>query len=333
MMQAIQVPVPGGDFEFVQREIPEPLDNEVLIRVEACGICHGDAVTKEGHFPGITYPRIPGHEVVGKIQKVGTKVSAWKTGQRVGVGWHAGHCFQCEPCRRGDFWNCVNATTTGISSDGGYAEFMVARSEALVAIPDAISSVDAAPLLCAGRTTLGALQASGAQGGDFVAVAGIGGLGHLAVQYARKLGFRTAAISRGSEKKSLAKQLGAHVFIDTKTASASEELKKQGGAKVILCTAPNAKLIADLMEGLCPGGRLIVVAFTRETLQVPAPLLLVGGRSISGWVGGNIDDALRFSVLAGVKPMVETLRLEDARAGYEKMMSSTVHFRGVLKMG
>ena len=325
--------MPGGDFELVERQIPEPSENEVLIRVEACGICHGDAVTKEGHFPGIIYPRIPGHEVVGRVQKTGPNVTAWKAGQRVGVGWHAGHCFECEPCRRGDVWNCVSATTTGISSDGGYAEFMVARAESLVPIPDALSSVDAAPLLCAGRTTFGALHASGAQGGDLVAVAGIGGLGHLAVQYARKLGFETVAISRGTGKKALAQELGAHGFIDTNTASASAELKKRGGAKVIVCTAPNAKLVADLIEGLRPGGRLIVVAFTPEILQFPAALLLAGGRSITGWVGGNMEDALRFSVLAGVKPMVETFRLEDARAGYMKMMSSTVHFRAVLKIG
>jgi D-arabinose 1-dehydrogenase-like Zn-dependent alcohol dehydrogenase len=333
LMKAIQVSSPGADFELVHKEIPEPKENEVLIKVEACGICHGDAIAKEGHFPGIKYPRIPGHEVIGVIHKLGSHADGWKLGSRVGVGWHGGHCLTCSACRRGDFWACENSLTTGISIDGGYAEYMIARSEVLVSIPDELNSIEGAPLLCAGRTTFGALKYSGAKGGDLVAIHGLGGLGHLAVQYALKLGFRTVVLSRGKEKEELARKLGAHVYIDTNTTDAAKELSKLGGARVILCTAPNSKAISELVGGLGRLGQAIIVTGARETMQISPSLLLGGGRSVSGWVGGSIEEAIRFSLLTKIIPMVEVFPLEQAALAYEKMMTSKVHFRAVLKMG
>lgn len=332
MMKAIQVKAPGAEFELVQREIPEPKPNEVLIKVEACGVCHGDAVVRDGHFPGLSYPRTPGHEVVGRIEKTGSAVAGWKKGQRVGVGWHGGHCFTCGSCRRGDFWACESSLTTGLSIDGGYAEYMVARAEVLSPIPDELASVDAAPIICAGRTTFGALKGCGARGGDLVAIHGLGGLGHLAVQYAVKLGFRTAALSRGREKEALARKLGAHEYIDTTGSDAAEELRKRGGAKIILCTAPSGKAISALLGGLGRDGQAIIVTAAGDAMQIPPYLLLGGARSVRGWVGGSVDDALRFSVLAGITPLVEVFPLEKAAAAFEKMMSATVHFRAVLKM-
>jgi propanol-preferring alcohol dehydrogenase len=332
MMKAVQVRAPGAEFELVSREVPEPRENEVLLQVDACGICHGDAVAKEGHFPGITYPRIPGHEVVGIIRKTGAAVSGWKTGQRVGVGWHGGHCFQCNACRRGEFWACENTLTTGLSSDGGYAEYMTARAEVLAAIPQELSSVEAAPLLCAGSTSFGALRNSGAQGGDLVAIHGLGGLGHLALQFAVRLGFRTVVLSRGKEKQELARTLGAHAFIDTSSADAAKELKKMGGARVILCLAPDGKAISQLIGGLGRGGQAIIVSYASEPMLVPPALLMRGGQSIRGWVGGNMADTLSFSLLFKVVPMVEVFPLEQAAIAFEKMMSAKVHFRSVLKM-
>ncbi len=332
LMKAVQVNSPGGKFELVRKEVPEPKENEVLIKVAACGICHGDSVTKEGHFPGIVYPRIPGHEVVGVIEKAGPRVLKWKPGQRVGVGWHAGHCYHCDACRKGDFRSCESFLITGISTDGGYAEYMTARSEALVGIPEELDSVDAAPLLCAGRTTFGALKDSIAQGGDLVAVHGLGGLGHLAVQYAVKLGLKTVVLSRGLEKEKLAHKLGAHTYLDTTSTDVVKELNKMGGARVILCTAPNSKTISDLAGGLRRNGQLIIITFAPEPIQISPAVLLRGGRSICGYVGGDIEEAVQFSVLWKVVPMVEIFRLEEAKAAYEKMMSSKVHFRAVLKM-
>ncbi|MGA2641630.1 MAG: alcohol dehydrogenase [Spirochaetia bacterium] len=331
-MKAVQVPAPGGEFELVTRDIPEPRENEVLLRIDACGICHGDAVAKEGHFPGIVYPRIPGHEVVGVVQKTGTSASAWKTGQRVGVGWHGGHCFQCRACRRGEFWACEKTMTTGVSSDGGYAEYMTAREEVLVAIPEELSSVEAAPLLCGGSTSFGALRNSGAQGGDLVAIQGFGGLGHLALQFAVRLGFRTVVLTRSREKQDLARKLGAHACIDTTSADPVKELKKMGGARVILCFAPDSKAIGELVGGLGRGGQLIIVTYANEPMQLPPALLMRGGQSIRGWVGGNMADTLSFSVLFKVAPMVEVFPLEQAAQAFEKMMSAKVHFRSVLKM-
>ena len=332
LMKAIQVSSPGADFEIVQKEIPEPGINEVLIKVEVCGICHGDAIAKEGHFPGIKYPIIPGHEVVGIVDKVGASVSVWKAGQRVGVGWHGGHCNQCSACRKGDFGACEKSLTTGIHLDGGYAEYMIARPDVIVCIPDELASVDAAPLLCAGRTTFGALKNSGARGGDLVAIHGLGGLGHLAVQYAVKLGFKTVVLSRGKAKEELAYKLGAHVYIDTDTGEAAKQLMKLGGARVILCTAPNGKAISDLIPGLGRNGQAIIVTGAREPMQIPPMLLLGGERSVRGFVTGNMEDAIRFSVLTKIIPMVEVFYLEQVALAYDKMMSAKVHFRSVLKI-
>jgi alcohol dehydrogenase, propanol-preferring len=331
MMKAVQVRAPGAEFELVNREVPEPRDNEVLLQIDACGICHGDAVAKEGHFPGITYPRVPGHEVVGIIRKTGSAVSGWNAGQRVGVGWHGGHCFTCTACRRGEFWACEKTLTTGLSTDGGYAEYMTARAEVLVAIPQELSSVEAAPLLCAGTTSFGALRNSGAQGGDLVAIHGFGGLGHLALQYAVRLGFRTVVLSRGTEKQELARKLGAHACIDTSSADAAKELRKMGGARMILCLAPDSKAIGQLVGGLGRGGQTIIVSYANEPMQLPPALLMRGGQSIRGWVGGNMADTLSFSVLFKVVPMVEVFPLEQAAIAFERMMSAKVHFRSVLK--
>ena len=332
LMKAIQVDAPGADFKLITKEIPEPMQNEVLIKVEACGICHGDSVIKEGHFPGLIYPRIPGHEVVGKITKLGSPTKYWKVGQRVGVGWHGGHCGYCPACRKGLFNACDNALTTGLNVDGGYAEYMIARMEALTQIPDEYSSELAAPLLCAGRTTFGALKYSNLKGGDFVAIQGLGGLGHLGLQFASKLGCRTAVISRGKDKKELALKLGAQYYFDSTTDNVSQELTKLGGAKVILCTAPNSKAISELVDGLTPNGEIIIVSFSNEPLQITPAALMRGGKSIKGWVGGTPDEAIRFSQINNIKPVIETFPLEDAALAYERMMNAKVHFRAVLKM-
>jgi D-arabinose 1-dehydrogenase-like Zn-dependent alcohol dehydrogenase len=335
-MTAMQISKPGGDFELVQKEIPEPGKNEVRIKVQACGICHGDAVVKEGHYPGIKYPRVPGHEVVGIIDKLGKDIYGWKAGQRVGVGWYGGPCMKCETCRRGDLDNCRSSLTTGISFDGGYEEYMVAARQALVLIPEEFESLEAAPLLCAGRTTYTALRDSGAKGGDVVAIQGIGGLGHLAVQFSRKLGFKTVALSRGNGKKKLALKLGAHVYIDTEAADPVKELQKLGGAKVILATAPNGKAISGLVGGLGYDGQLLIVSAPAEPLQIFAGQLFGGRKSIRGWVAGGsdspADDALYFSQLTGVLPVIEVFPLEQAAAAFEKMMTARVHFRSVLKI-
>lgn len=331
-MRAIQVDKPGGDFNLVEIEIPVPSENEVLVKVEACGVCHGDAIVKDGAFPGLTYPRIPGHEVIGTISSVGQGAEDRALGQRVGIGWHGGHCFKCPACRRGDFWACEHSLTTGISVDGGYAEYMIARSEVLVSIPDELSSVEAAPLLCAGRTTFAALRSSNARAGDLVAIQGLGGLGHLALQYAVRMGFRTIVLSRGREKEALAIKLGAQGYIDTEARDAANELKKMGGAKVILCTAPNAKAISSVIAGLGRNGQAVIVAAGREPLQIPSGLLIGAGRSIVGSGAGEPIDAIKFSVLTKVIPMVEAFPLEQAAQAYEKMLSAKVHFRAVLKM-
>jgi D-arabinose 1-dehydrogenase-like Zn-dependent alcohol dehydrogenase len=333
LMKAIQVKSPGADFEVVQMEIPEPKENEVLIKVEACGICHGDSLAKEGHMPGIKYPIIPGHEVVGTIDKMGPLVTTWNIGQRVGVGWHGGHCFQCSACLKGNFGACENSLTTGLHLNGGYAEYMVARPEVMVSIPDELISVNAAPLLCAGRTTFGALKDSHAKGGDVVAIHGLGGLGHLAVQYAVKMGFKTVVLSRGKEKEQLAYKLGAHVYIDTDASDGAKELMKLGGASVILCTAPNSKAISALVPGLGRNGEAIIVTGAGDMIQVPSMLLLGGQRSIKGYVSGSIEEAINFSILTKVIPMIEVFPLEQAALAYEKMMTAKVHFRSVLKIG
>lgn len=334
VMKAMQVKSPGEDFQLVEMPIPEPKENEVLIKVEACGICHSDAIMKEGWFPNMPYPLVPGHEVVGTISKVGENVKSWKTGQRVGVGWHGGHCFECDPCRRGDFVNCVNGKVPGIHYHGGYAEYMCAPQDALALTPDELKSEEAAPLLCAGITTYNALRNSGAMPGDTVAVQGIGGLGHLAVQFANAAGYKTVAISNGSEKKDLAKQLGAHFYIDASTENVVEELQKLGGADVILATAPNSKAISALTDGLKLRGKLIIVAAASEPMSV-IPFTMISGKTIQGWPSGDAkdsEDTMNFSVLKNIRPQIEVFPLEQANEAYNKMITNKVRFRAVLKM-
>ena len=334
-MKVAQVPKPGADFQIVQREIPKPGVGQVRIKVQACGICHSDVLTKEGAWPGIQYPRVPGHEVAGIIDELGDGVSQWKKGQRVGVGWHGGHDGTCLSCRRGDFRNCQNLKIPGISYDGGYQQYMVAPVEALVAMPETLSDVDAAPLLCAGITTFNALRHSGALPGDLVAVQGIGGLGHLGIQFANKFGYKVAAVGRGSENAVLAKRLGASIYIDSQATNAAEALQKLGGASVILATAPNSKAMSELIDGLGPNGRLIVVGATFDPIEVTPLQLINGSRTIQGWASGtptDSEDTLRFAELTGVRPMIETYPLERAAEAYARMMSGKAQFRVVLTM-
>ena len=332
-MKAVQISKPGGDFEIVERPIPQPGRGQVRIKVEACGICHSDALVKEGHWPGIEYPRVPGHEIAGRIDAVGADVTLWKPGDRVGVGWHGGHCFQCDPCRRGDFINCKNEKITAIHFDGGYAEYMVVGAEAVASMPAALRADEAAPLLCAGITVYNALRNSGARGGDLVAVQGIGGLGHLGIQYAQRLGFRTVAIGRGADKRALAQKLGAHEYIDTNAAAPAEALQKMGGAHAILATAPDSKSISALVDGLGPFGTLIIVGASMESLSVTPLQLIPGSKTIRGWASGaakDWEDTLRFSELSGVRPMIERYPLEKAAEGYRQMISGKARFRVVL---
>ncbi|MGA7475025.1 MAG: alcohol dehydrogenase [Candidatus Sulfotelmatobacter sp.] len=334
-MKAAQVPNPGADFQIVEREIPKPDAGHVRIKVQACGVCHSDVLTKEGLWPGIQYPRVPGHEVAGIVDEVGAGVSEWKKGQRVGVGWHGGHDNTCRECRRGDFRNCRNQKIAGISYDGGYQQYMVAPVEALVAIPESLSDVDAAPLLCAGITTYNALRHSGAFPGDLVAVQGIGGLGHLGIQFANKFGYKVAAIGRGSENAALAKKLGANVYIDSKSTNAAEALQKLGGAQVILATAPSSKAMSELIDGLGPNGKLMVIGATFDPIEVTPIQLISGSRTIQGWAAGtpaDSEDTLRFAELTGVRPMIETYPLEKAAEAYARMLSGKAEFRVVLTM-
>ena len=334
-MKVAQVAKPGADLQIVEREVPDPGPGQVRIKVQACGVCHSDALTKEGQWPGIEYPRVPGHEVAGIIDELGAGVSARKKGQRVGVGWHGGQDNTCRECRRGDFRNCRNLKVTGISYDGGYQQYMVAPIEALVPIPDGLKDVDAAPLLCAGITTYNALRHSGALPGDVVAVLGIGGLGHLGIQFANKFGYQTVAIGRGSETAPLAEKLGASAYIDTQTSNAVEELQKLGGAQVILATAPSSKAMSELIDGLAPNGELMVIGATFDPIQVTPVQLINGSRTIQGWASGtpaDSEDTLRFSELAGVRPMIETYPLERADEAYARMLSGKAEFRVVLTM-
>ncbi|HTL62052.1 MAG TPA: alcohol dehydrogenase [Nitrospira sp.] len=334
-MMAAQIRSPGGPFEVVKRDIPSPGANRVRIKVQACGICHSDMFVKEGYWPGLQYPRITGHEVAGVIDDVGPGVSTWKKGQRVGVGWHGGHCSQCTPCRRGDFMGCQFFQVTGFQEDGGYGQYMIARSEAVAAIPDALSPVEAAPLLCAGVTTFNSLRHSGAQGGDLVAVQGLGGLGHLGIQFASKMGFHTVAIGRGSEKEALALKLGAARYLDTNTVDAAKELMSLGGARVILATAPDSKAMSALIDGLGVDGQLLVVGASNDPISVTPVQLIMARRSLRGWPSGTAkdsEDTLHFCALTGIRPMIETLPLEQAGAGYERMMSGKARFRMVLTM-
>lgn len=334
-MRAVQVPEPKGAFEIVEREIPEPQAGWVRIKVQACGICHSDSLTKDGTWPGIQYPRVPGHEVIGTIDALGSGVEGWKTGQRVGVGWHGGHCGHCDNCRRGDFFACsVALLTTGISFDGGYAEYMTTPAVSLAAMPEELSAVESAPLMCAGLTTFNALRNSAARPGDVVAILGIGGLGHLGVQYAAKMGFRTVAIARGKDKEPLARKLGAMQYIDSTAQDPAAELNKLGGAKVVIATVTNADAMTAAMGGLAPNGVFVVIG-AAGPIQVDPLLLISGARSIKGWYSGtSIDsqDTLRFSALTDVKSMNEIFPLAKVDEAYERMMSGRARFRVVLDM-
>lgn len=333
--RAMQVAAAGGAFELVQREFPGPVSGQVRIKVQACGVCHSDAITKFGVFPGIAYPRVPGHEIAGVIDAVGEGEPLFKVGQRVGLGWHGGHCNYCAPCRRGDFILCENGQISGISFDGGYADYVVAPANAVAIMPDELNDIDAAPLLCAGITTFNALRNSGARPGDTVAILGIGGLGHLGVQYAAKSGYRTVAIARGQDKAPLAKQLGAHVYIDSTTQDPAKELQELGGAQVILATVTNADALAGAVGGLAPAGKLVINGVPDKALNVDTVPLILGRRSIVGWPSGtgqDEEDTLRFSALTGVKPMVEKYPLEKAAEAFDRMMSGKARFRVVLTM-
>jgi D-arabinose 1-dehydrogenase-like Zn-dependent alcohol dehydrogenase len=331
--RAIQVTEPGK-FELIERPVPEPGPGAVRIRVEAAGICHSDAFVAGGLWSGIAYPRVPGHEVAGRIEAIGADVEGWKIGQRVAVGWFGGHCGRCEPCRRGDLVNCRNLIVTGISVDGGYAEIVIAEARALASVPEELSSVDAAPLLCAGVTTFNALRNSHLRPGDRLAIHGIGGLGHLAVQFARNMGFHTIAIARGADKEPLALQLGAHDYIDSNAADAAEALQKLGGADAILTTVSSGKAMGPLFAGLSNRGKFIVVGSSNEPLKIPLHQLLAGSKRIHGEVVGTAvdeEDTLAFSVLQDIRPMIETVTLEDAPEAYRRMMRNEARFRMVIR--
>jgi len=335
-MKAAQISKAGGDWELIERDIPEPVPGQVRVKVEACGICHSDALVKDGVWPGLQYPRVPGHEIAGRVDAVGANVTSWAVGQRVGVGWHGGHCFVCEQCRRGDFAMCVNRKVTGIDFDGGYAEYLIARAETLAAIPQELPAEEAGPFMCAGVTVFNALRNSGARAGEVVAVHGIGGLGHLGVQYARRMGFETVAINRGNDKEELARQLGAHHYIDATAQDVVAELQKRGGAKVILATAPNAQAISALVDGLAPGGKLLVPAAPTEPLSIGVFSLINKRSSVAGWYSGTAmdsQDTMEFSALSGVHPMIEKYPLDRVAEAYEQMHSGKVRFRVVLTLG
>jgi alcohol dehydrogenase/propanol-preferring alcohol dehydrogenase len=334
-MRAAQISKAGGDFEIIERDIPQPGRGQVLVKVEACGICHSDMLVKEGMWPGLQYPRVPGHEVAGVVDLAGDGVTNWKKGQRVGVGWHGGHDFVCDECRRGDFSMCHQRKITGIDFDGGYAEYMIAPAEALALIPDELPAEEAGPFMCAGVTVFNALRNSGAKPGNVVAVQGIGGLGHLGVQYARKMGFQTIALGRGKDKEPLAKKLGAHRYIDSNVADPVEELQKLGGARVILGTAPSAKAISSVVDGLSPHGNLLVPAAPGDPLSINMMSMISGARSVSGWYSGTArdsQDTLEFSAQSDVHPMIEKFPLTRVAEAYEHMHSGKVRFRAVITM-
>src|SRR5499427_3291916 len=334
-MKVAQVPKPGAEFQIVEREIPKPAAGQVRIKVQACGVCHSDVFVKEGLWPGIEYPRIPGHEVAGVIDELGTEVTGWKKGQRVGVGWYGGRDNTCVECRRGRFLYCHNSQVAGISYDGGYQQYMVAPVEALAAIPNALSDAEAGPLLCAGVTTFNALRHSGASPGSLVAVQGVGGLGHLGIQFGNKFGYKVAAIGRGPENATLAKKLGASVYIDSQSSNAAQELQKLGGAQAILATAPNSKAMSELIDGLAPTGRFIVVGISTNPIEVTPLQLITGERAIQGSAVGtptDSEDTMNFAELTGVRPMIETYPLEKAAEAYARMMSGNAQFRVVLTM-
>lgn len=332
-MKAVQVSGPGKDFEVVEKPTPEPGEYDVLIKVEACGVCHSDMFVKEGAFPGIEYPRIPGHEVVGIVDKVGSRITHFNPGDRVGVGWHGGHCFQCNSCRDGDFINCEQAKICGISYDGGYAEYMVAPHEAVARIPDGLKSEEAAPILCAGITVFNAMRNAGVRPGDVCAIQGVGGLGHLAIQYANKMGLHTVAISTSDDKKELAEKLGAHQYINAKKENPVEELQKLGGANLIVATAPNSEAISSVVDGLGANGKLMVAGASADPMQISPFQLIMGKRQIAGWSSGTAkdsEDTLNFSALTQSLPIIETYPLEQAAEAYDRMMTNQARFRTVI---
>jgi D-arabinose 1-dehydrogenase-like Zn-dependent alcohol dehydrogenase len=334
-MKAVQVSKRGGDFELVEREIPRPGPGQVRIRVQACGVCHSDSVTKDGLFPGISYPRVPGHEIAGVIDDVGPGVVSWRKAERVGVGWHGGQDGTCPACRRGDFANCASGIVCGVSYDGGYQEFMVAPVEAVARLPESLDAAEVAPLMCAGVTTFNALRHSGAGPGDLVAIQGIGGLGHLGLQFARKSGYRVAAVGRGAQTQALAKQLGADVYIDSAAVDPATELQKLGGARAIVATAPSAKAMSSVIAGLAANGILMVVGAPAEPIEVAAMSLIIGKRRIQGWYSGipaDSEDTVRFAEATGIRPKIERYPLARAAEAYARMMSGKAEFRVVLTM-
>jgi D-arabinose 1-dehydrogenase-like Zn-dependent alcohol dehydrogenase len=335
-MRAMQVSEPGGDFELVEREVPQPGQGEAVVRVHACGVCHSDSFAKEGGYPGVSHPLVPGHEIAGVVEALGDGVKGWEVGQRVGVGWFGGNCGYCEWCRRGSLIDCENMEIPGITADGGYADYVLIRASAMASMPDELGAEDAAPLLCAGITTYNALRHSGARGGDRVAILGVGGLGHLGVQFARKLGFETVAIARGDDKAQLARKLGAHHYIDSTAGDPGQALADLGGADVILSTVTSADAMAAVFAGLRPQGKLVVVGASMDPIGVPAAMLIGGAKTIAGHASGtsrDSEDTLAFSVLSDVRPMIETMPLERAGEAYEKMMSGDARFRMVLTTG
>ena len=330
----VQVEKARGALELVTREVPEPGPGEVRVKVQACGVCHSDSVTVDGLFPIVKYPRVPGHEIVGIIDLVGANVPNWKSGQRVGIGWYGGHCGRCEPCRRGDLVACQNPSIPGLTYDGGYADYVVAPAEALAAVPESLNSVDAAPLLCAGITTFNALRNSGARPPDTVAILGLGGLGHLGVQFAAKMGFNTVAIARGSDKESFARDLGARHYVDSTTADVSASLQKLGGARVILATVTDADAMSSAIGGLGFRGEFVILGVPSKPIQAAVPGLVLQRQSIRGWPSGtsiDSEDTLRFSEMSGVLPIIEKYPLDRAAEAYARMMSGKARFRVVLE--
>lgn len=334
-MKVIQIPKAGGDFELVERDIPQPGPGQVRIKVEACGVCHSDAMVKEGVVPGIQYPRVPGHEVTGTVDAVGDGVHGWEAGGRVGVGWHGGHCSECASCRRGDFVTCSKQQVCGMAYDGGYAEYMVAPAEALASVPDDLSFVEAAPLLCAGVTTYNGLRNSGAEPGDVVAVQGVGGLGHLGIQFAARMGFHTVALSRGKDKEKLARELGADTYIDIDAEDVNKALQKLGGARVIVATAPSGKAMSAVINGLGVNGQLLVLGVAGDPITVRPGQLITKRRSIAGHPSGtpsDSEDTMNFSALKKVAAQIETYPLAKAAEAYERMITNKARFRVVLTM-
>lgn len=332
----VEVQKAGGPLTVVNREVRDPAAGEVRVRVQACGVCHSDSLTVNGALPFIQYPRVPGHEIVGIVDSVGPDVPQWSTGQRVGIGWYGGHCGRCEPCRRGDHVACQNASIPGLTYDGGYAEYVVVPAEALAAIPDSLASAEAAPLLCAGITTFNSLRNTGARPPDTVAILGMGGLGHLGIQFAAKMGFNTVAIARGADKEKFARELGARHYIDSTTSDVSASLQKLGGARVILATVTDADAMSAAMGGLGYKGEFVILGVPGKPVQAAVLGLVLQRQSIRGWPSGtsiDSEDTLKFSEISGVLPLIEKYPLDKAGEAYDRMMSGKARFRVVLETG